>query len=487
MSPAFQDIFNIKKINSPLGITLLLLLSIGTTLMVVLLGWPYGIIVLALVLSLFIVLIAFINPQLAYFIYFVSGYLVTIFLKLNEEVPWGVVANVFPILIFFVLIIQKLRSGNLKWPNFNSPVSYSLIGILFWYGLEIANPEGHAILGWIQALREILTYVITFYITLELCRDAKFVQNFIKVWLTCSVISGIYGCIQQHFGFLPFELYWLYTMPRNQLIIVDGIPRIFSIFVSPTTFGISMSMAAIMAITIFGTIKAGLSKFLWAIAIVFMLLGMAYSGTRTASFMLPATLVFYLVMNFNNRTVVAYSLIPIAIFAIIMVLPIYSNYTLNRFRSAFEGNKDPSYNVRDINRHNIQPYMHTHPIGGGIMTTNEEGFKFNPGHALNGWATDSGYVKIALEQGYIGLLVYCFSYWIILYIALKNYLKVKAPLLKIYSLGFLLVLYSITVAHLTQDAIYEHPNVFVYFGLAAIMVKMPELDAQENKLLPVEA
>jgi len=45
-----------------------------------------------------------------------------------------------------------------------------------------------------------------------------------------------------------------------------------------------------------------------------------------------------------------------------------------------------------------------------------------------------------------------------------------------------MVLYTMIIAHFTQDAIYEHPNVLVFFTIAAIMVKIPEIDAQmENQ------
>ena len=60
------------------------------------------------------------------------------------------------------------------------------------------------------------------------------------------------------------------------------------------------------------------------------------------------------------------SMVCALIGAFVLFAPIYGNGTINRLRSTFQISTDASLQVRDVNRHFIQPYSYSHPIGGGI-------------------------------------------------------------------------------------------------------------------------
>ena len=110
------------------------------------------------------------------------------------------------------------------------------------------------------------------------------------------------------------------------------------------------------------------------------------------------------------------------------------------------------------------------------MTTGGNGIRFSPGHILAGFPTDSGYLRVALEEGFIGLILILILYWVVLKESLFLYFSLKDPDLKIYALGFLLTLYSLIVANLTQDAISEIPNEQIFFIICAFLIKLPEID-----------
>ncbi len=65
-------------------------------------------------------------------------------------------------------------------------------------------------------------------------------------------------------------------------------------------------------------------------------------------------------------------------------------------------------------RNFIRPYMLSHPFGGGLATTGNLGKIMNPGHYLAGFQTDSGYVQLALETGWIGLAITCILFFLVL-------------------------------------------------------------------------
>ncbi|MCP6423416.1 hypothetical protein NL463_29335, partial [Klebsiella pneumoniae] len=60
-----------------------------------------------------------------------------------------------------------------------------------------------------------------------------------------------------------------------------------------------------------------------------------------------------------------------------------------------------------MNQKRIQPYILSHPIGGGLGATGVWGVRFAPYSFLANFPPDSGYVRVAVELGWIGLGIFC--------------------------------------------------------------------------------
>jgi hypothetical protein len=174
-------------------------------------------------------------------------------------------------------------------------------------------------------------------------------------------------------------------------------------------------------------------------------------------------------------------------FVVLMYGPFYGNSTINRFRTTFSGSNDPSFKVREMNRAFIQPYIYSHPIGGGLCTTGAGGLRFNPTHYLAGFPPDSGYLKKALETGWIGLIIICVLYFVILKNCIKGYFEATHPDIKILFAASCAFLFSFYIADFAQDAIGQITDTVVYYPLIAITLKlkgfkMNSEDQSNNKI-----
>jgi cell division protein FtsW (lipid II flippase) len=267
---------------------------------------------------------------------------------------------------------------------------------------------------------------------------------------------------------------------RLGLLYVMGEYRKFSTLADPTTFGIIMA-----GLVAFYIIVGMFQQKAWKRLAVYggcliMALGMFYSGTRTANVVLLAGLFMYLLLNADKRSTWMFGLSMVALLLVALNLPIYSNNTLNRFRSSFEGAKDASYNVRELSRKFIQPYIYDHPIGGGIGTTNTYGKDINPGHYLAGFQTDDGYLKFALEIGWIGLLLVCLWNFIILRDGIRGYFRTRSQQARFLYIAVLAGLVPFMVSLLAQDVIGQMSNDAVIFPLIALMMRLPVFDKAEG-------
>lgn len=157
-----------------------------------------------------------------------------------------------------------------------------------------------------------------------------------------------------------------------------------------------------------------------------------------------------------------------------MYAPIY-NPTIARFRSTFSASQDASFNVREMNRKRIQPYIYEHPIGGGFGTSGGAGATYNAGHPLAGFQTDSGYLRKAVESGWIGLLLVCILYYSTLRTGAKGYFSTPSLSRKHLYAASIATLFSFYVAEFSQSAIGQITDIFVYYPVVAIVMKLSKL------------
>lgn len=182
-------------------------------------------------------------------------------------------------------------------------------------------------------------------------------------------------------------------------------------------------------------------------------------------------------------------LVLMVIFGIVMLglinMPT-SNTNLVRFQSAFRPSNDASYNVRVENQKRIQPYIQRHPIGGGLGATGVWGVRFAPYSFLAQFPPDSGYIRVAVELGWIGLLLICSLIFIILKKGINNYFKIKDPELRSYCLAMVLIIFALNVGNFPQEALVQYPlNVYFYLFAAIINISY-RLDQQKQAIAQEE-
>ena len=396
---------------------------------------------------------------------------------MNDAVPLGALIDLLIYISFIGVFFTKYRHKRKPWAHINHPLTYFVLIVLIMFLIQIFNPNMHSVDGWLFGFRKIIINTLLFFMVLFAFDSKKFFNHLIKLWLICAFIAGAYGCYQEWVGFFPFEKDWVFaTDLRLGLIFIDGHFRKFSILSDPTQFGVVMAYSCVFSIIIMMGPMKNRNRIILAIMTVFMFLGMGYSGTRTAYVIVPAGLVMTSLMTINRKSTLIAAAMLIFGFIVIMFGPIHGNYTVNRIRTAFEFSDDASMGVRDKNRAEIQPYILDHPMGGGVMTCGAAGKTYNPNHRLAGFPPDSGLLRMAMEQGPIGLLYISLFYFVILKSCISKFYRNKDPKMRNYYLAFAGVYFTIFVAEFTQEVIGQLPSSLLFYGLLAIIVKLDKVD-----------
>lgn len=397
-----------------------------------------------------------------------SGYLLAVPGKLNINFPLGTLLDGLQyLLIIGFFFRQKMRKD---FAVFKNPLSYAVLVWVLYNFAEIGNPNMVSAQAWLFTIRSTAVITLMYFIYVYEIQDVSFIKFIFKLWLGLAMIAALNGFHQEVFGFFPFEKQWLYSDPlRVELLFQGGHMRKFSIFADPVSFGYNMASAATLCIAlIFGPYKT-YKKVILGVSACFFLMTMMYSGTRGAFPLLPAAIVILAMLKFNRRVMV-FSIIFAVVFVGLIFVP-SSNQNIMRFQSAFRPNNDASYNLRKHNQALIRPYIQSHPMGGGLGTTGYWGNRFSPGTFLANFPPDSGYVRVAVESGTIGLLILCTLIFIALRTGINNYYLIKDPELKTMCLGMVMVIFVYNVANYPQEAFVQFPsNILFFFAFALINV-----------------
>lgn len=385
-------------------------------------------------------------------------------------------------LLMWFLFFGTLRTKNKITERGNLlkyPVSIVLIIYTGYQLVQLFNPDLGVKEGYFFTMRKFAVFILMYYIGYRLINTPSKVRFFLKFWLLFSFIAAAYGCFQQWFGYLPQELAYIRSDEKlYKLMYQGGQIRIFSFLTDVVTFGVLAGSMAVFSIVLAINEKDKKKKRILIFISLIMALGMSYSGTRTTTIILPVGMALYFIMTIKNRATLVAIFSSFLLVLFVLFAPIYSNKTLNRIRSTFDEN-DASLDVRNVNRHYIQPYIYSHPIGGGLATSGVNGKRFNPTHFLAGFPPDSGLLQIALETGWVGLLLTLIWYLVILYQAIIYYYKIRNPEYKTYMAAIACSMISVMVTQYSQVSIGQMPSIIFFMAISAIMSRLNEFDQKE--------
>ncbi|RFM30188.1 O-antigen ligase family protein [Deminuibacter soli] len=407
----------------------------------------------------------YINMVYAFFGFHISRWF------FHDELPVGVLSDILVVSMSLNFLIRRKRTKTHTQQFSKSPVAIVFFLIVGYTAIQLCNPEVRSIAGWWMALRKVTSVLCIIYASFIIFENETKIIRFLKVLFVLATITAIYGCIQEWHGFFPFEMEWITSDEhRFGLMFINGGLRKMGTMSDPAEYAIVMASCAALFLVLGIFTKNIQKKIIIFSGCIFMLLAMGYSGTRTANAMIVAGLLVYVLLTIDKPATQRFAIVAGFIFTVLMVAPI-NNPTVDRFRTTFTASQDASYLVREKNRHNIQPYIYTHPIGGGIGTTGANGIINNAGHALAGFQTDSGYLKKALELGWIGLTLYCVLYFLVLKEGTHAYFGVESRKLKSIYAACVASLFSYYVAEFSQSAIGQITDMFVYYPMVALVAK----------------
>lgn len=474
--------FLIQKLNNPLGYLLLILVGLSFAYLVSSMGLTLGAIALVGLIGIPSVFIAMFNPQIGLAIMLFIGFVVHLLSKYSTA-PIGTSMDALLLVMLFGMLVMQSRSKKKGFAK--GAVS---TWILIWVGYNLIqgiNPWAESFMAWVYTVRSMALLTLVYFIACFAFDSLEKIKWMIWYIIGLLMFATLYGMKQEFIGFSAVEEAWIYSDPlRLQLLFQWTRMRVFSVLNDPATFGVMMAYGATQCFAMaMGPRKLGI-KIMLFIFTGLMLMTMAFTGTRTAYALVPIGMIMFVALTLKKEIIVA-GIIAFILGVGLVIMPT-SNPIIFRIQSAFKVTEDESMQVRFENQKIIQPFIWEHPIGAGMGSTGVWGKRFTPDSWLASFPHDSGFVRIAVEQGWIGLILYMILIYVVLHTATYYYVRCADPLIKNLYLSLYLVIILLAVASYPQEIIVHLPSSLIFYIYLAAIVKLKDFDPnfQEDSPLP---
>lgn len=470
----------LHKFSKPLVPIFLLVISLIVSFLIARQGMIAGIAILILLIGIPLLYAIVAYPKFGIIVFIIASFFINyqfIVSLTPPDTPIGLVMDTLTYLLILGFFIKQKAEKD--WNYFKDPISYFILAWLAYNLLEVINPAAASVLAWVYTVRTIAFLMLLYFVFVFQIRSKSYIRLLFKILLVLEAISGIAAFIQENIGFFPFENKWLNADPlRISLLFIYGHMRKFGIFSDPVVFAYNMVLATLLCLCLlFADIKRR-NKVILIILMCFYLTVMLYSGTRAAYVLIPAALGLLAILKFNKNILIF--VIGAGLFLAFLIKVPTSNPSLVRFQTAFNPSKDASFNVRAENQRRIKPYILSHPMGGGLGSVGVWGQRFSPNSYLAKFPPDSGYVRVAVEMGWIGLLLFCAFNFVILRQGIYYYYIIKDPELKTYCMAMVIIIFALDIGNYPQQAFVQYPtNILFYLAMAIINVTY-RLDKKNN-------
>lgn len=388
------------------------LLSIGLCLIAyAILCGTLGQIIYICFLPFFLILLvtAFKKPIAVFIAIFSFNYFFIFWYRYVEGEGLSVWVDILWILVLIIVIVNSCTYHNRPWHRARNIM---VIGGVIWafYTLtEVINPSA-VFDAWVYSRGLIYHTFLISLLTSILIISFKNVRTLLFLLSIFSIIAIIKAMYQKYAGFDAIENAWLQESGSYKTHLLQHTTRYFSFFTDAGNFGSNMGLVSVIYCISAIYIKDKRLKIYYALVAMGGVYALFLSGTRGAMFVPICGFLLFTLINKNIKLMFSSSIICLCIYVFFAHTYIgEGNGMIRRMRTTFRPTQDASFTVRIENQKRLAEYLKYKPFGEGLGLGGVEAAKY--AHRITTTIPhDSTYVKLWMETGIVGLILFLSIY-----------------------------------------------------------------------------
>ncbi len=447
------------------GLTILSIITLVVTLGVYKMGMLGAALIVGLVVAGPMVFSALWKTQIGIYIMVVASFFLSVALRLVPNIPVGIGLD----LMILIMVSGRLYKMQYErdWSGIKSPLTIILVIWVVYNLAQIANPFAASRIAWFYVIRPAVGYLMLYFLVWQSIRTSRNASRLFNFILALSGIAGIWGIYQGIFGYFNWELTHVLRTDTVHLVFNNGRWRSFGPIGSPAQYGIIMAVMSCLSVNVMMGSQSLKSKVAYGMIAAICLIGMVFSGTRSSFIIIPIYYFIKVLISRNPKLWASLLFAGVVLFGVARMPT--NNYHMLRIQSVFKASEDKSYQIRANNRKMITPWIMSHPIGGGLGSTGVWGQRFSPGTFLANFPPDSGIIRVAVELGWIGLIIFLLIYIISFIKGVRAYWQMPKGPHRIRVAGILCMLPPLGVVEMGQEVAGVFPMSLLFWVLLGLL------------------
>ena len=198
------------KMDTVLGLFLLLLLSVIAGVAVWKMGFLGGGLLLVGTIGLFAVLGAIFNLYLGLYVCLIMSILVS-FLSKIVDLPYGLSLDLLLVVMALGVIMKQIHERDMSFAR--TPLSFPILTWVIYNLIQVLNPIAASRLAWAYTVRSMALLILLYFIACYALSSYRRIIRIFQFMLGLAFLSALYGLKQEFWGFTNFETVWLHSGP----------------------------------------------------------------------------------------------------------------------------------------------------------------------------------------------------------------------------------------------------------------------------------
>jgi O-antigen ligase len=394
-----------------------------------------------------------------------------------------------------ILLIFLVGSGVAYWLTHRTLQTKWMDALIVLYLViclfQIFNPNVPTLVAGLEGFRAIAFQTLGFFAGAFYLTSSSRIRRYMIVLTVVAIFTALYGIKQ---FFYPS---WV----DNNIISLTGAAvitytskgqmRAFSTLPGPFHFGIFMVFAVLLMQCFRNHLKV---KLLYLFGIPVCLIALLLSITRGNWLALAGGLLAYTVLRALETRRFLLTLLKILIGVSLIVIFCLSTYLLVQqiqdlpgFKVIFERLTSLTMMFEDEHylgrvegwQREVMPALRRNPWGYGLASALDS-FSHRPdfiGHYF--FTSHNQYLKVALELGLFGILVFIFIMIGGLVIAFRNFRLVSEPILKSTAVLFMAMWVAVNISSMASPILDAYPINLYFWALMGVVTRLPLIEKRD--------
>ncbi len=432
-------------------------------------------ITLLMTLPLAMVLIS--RPKFGVALLFVLSMVIIEIKRFSWQTEVGLVIEFLEGMLAIGLLTSMIARRDLH--RLGSPLTLPVLIYVLYQVLQALHPNLPSVFNILYALRDPINFAVPFFAAVYLIRDKTQLRFFLGMWMLLAVAIALYGLKQNFLGLSNWEAAWL-SISRTH-IIYDKV-RIFSMLGSADALGMHMAVSIVLALGLAFSTRSRLVRYGCIATVPLFVVVDLYTLTRGAY---SAVLVGVLVLAVITRSrLLLVGLLLAAVLAVGWYQVNQGSMLANRVMTMFSPEEDESFAVRQSYIDEYLPVIAENPFGFGPATSGRQGWVLlewagvDPSlvESLAGVPADNYYFRIALENGWVGLLLFMVLLAVVISHGLRVFYSAKDPLVRWTAASLVAAYVAMAVASVSNNY-FSHVQLKLFFWFSiGVLANLPKIE-----------